>query len=117
MIGAFLFASIEPWIIAAGYQPHYFRIVDWFAEYGFWIMFIAGFSPLPYKMFTLTAGATGMALVPFLVASAISRGARFFLVAYLMKVSGEKYEPLIRKWVEWLGWLVVGLVVLYLMLR
>lgn len=117
LIGAFLFASIEPWIIAAGYQPHYFRIVDWFAEYGFWIMFIAGFSPLPYKMFTLTAGATGMALVPFLVASAISRGARFFLVAYLMKVSGEKYEPLIRKWVEWLGWLVVGLVVLYLMLR
>src|SRR5690554_2722579 len=35
LIGAFLFASIEPWIIAAGYQPHYFRIVDWFAEYGF----------------------------------------------------------------------------------
>ena len=117
LIGMLLLESIWPFIVSAGYEAKYEQIVVFFDLYGVWIVFIAGFSPLPYKMFTISAGATGMALLPFIVASFVGRGARFFLVAWVMKVGGQRYEPVIRRWVEWLGWIVVSLIVLYLIIR
>ena len=60
------------------------RQVAWFERWGFWVVFVAGFSPIPYKMFTIAAGALSMALVPFTLVSLIGRGARFQLVAGLM---------------------------------
>lgn len=107
LIGMWLLDWVWPVIERVGYAPYYDIMVELFAEYGIWIIVVAGFSPLPYKMFTITAGATGMALLPFIVASIIGRGARFFLVASLMKWGGAKMEPYIRKWVEWLGWAFV----------
>jgi len=90
----------------------------WFMEYGVWVIFIAGFSPIPYKVFTLTAGLMGMAFMPFIIASVIGRGARFFLVALLMAKGGKKMEKKLQQYVEYLGWGVVVLaVVLYLALR
>ena len=114
LIGMLLLDAVWPLIVSAGYDGKYQQIVEFFNEYGVWIVFVACFSPLPYKMFTISAGATGMALIPFIIASFIGRGARFFLVAWLMKVGGQRFEPLIRKWVEWLGWLFVVLVVGYI---
>lgn len=116
-IGMLLLDLVMPIIHSAGYFDKYQQIVHFFELYGVWIVFIAGFSPLPYKMFTLAAGATGMALIPFILASLIGRGARFFLVAWLMQWGGSRYEPLIRRWVEWIGWSLVGLIILYLVLR
>jgi hypothetical protein len=58
-----------------------------------------------------------MALIPFIIASLIGRGARFFLVAWLMKIGGQKFEPLIRRWVEWLGWLFVALILSYIVYK
>jgi membrane protein YqaA with SNARE-associated domain len=113
-IGMLLLDAVWPLIVSAGYDGKYQQIVEFFDLYGVWIVFVAGFSPLPYKMFTISAGATGMALVPFIIASFIGRGARFFLVAWLMKVGGQRFEPLIRKWVEWLGWLFVVLIIGYI---
>lgn len=107
LIGMWLLDWVWPVIERVGYVPYYDIMVELFAEYGIWIIVVAGFSPLPYKMFTITAGATGMALLPFIVASIIGRGVRFFLVASLMKWGGAKMEPYIRKWVEWLGWAFV----------
>ncbi|WP_029934603.1 YqaA family protein [Thiomicrospira pelophila] len=117
LIGMLLLESVWPFIVSAGYEHHYHQIVEFFDLYGVWIVFVAGFSPLPYKMFTISAGATGMALIPFLLASLVGRGARFFLVAWLMKWGGQRYEPLIRRWVEWLGWAFVVLVIMYIVLR
>ncbi len=117
LIGMLLLESIWPFIVSAGYETKYEQIVAFFDMYGVWIVFIAGFSPLPYKMFTISAGATDMALLPFILASFVGRGARFFLVAWVMKVGGQRGEPVIRRWVEWLGWIVVGLIVLYLIIR
>jgi membrane protein YqaA with SNARE-associated domain len=117
LIGWLLFDMVEPLIESAGYMGKYQQVVEFFDLYGVWIVFIAGFSPVPYKLFTIAAGATGMALMPFILASLVGRGARFFLVAWVMKVGGQRYEPLIRRWVEWLGWGVVGLIMLYLILR
>ncbi|MDH3713308.1 MAG: DedA family protein, partial [Gammaproteobacteria bacterium] len=59
-----------------------------------------------------------VALIPFIVASAIGRGARFFLVAYAVAAFGPRVEPLLRKHVEWLGWATVfAAVTAYLLLR
>jgi membrane protein YqaA with SNARE-associated domain len=110
LIGMWLLEWVWPLIERVGYASHYDLMVELFAEYGIWIILVAGFSPLPYKMFTITAGATSMALLPFIIASVIGRGARFFLVASLMKWGGVKMEPYIRQWVEWLGWAFVLLV-------
>ena len=113
-IGYWLLDVIWPLIESMHYVDKYHQIEGFFAEYGVWIVFIAGFSPIPYKLFTVTAGATGMALLPFIIASFIGRGARFFLVAWVMKVGGERYEHKIRQWIDWLGWLAVALVSFYI---
>jgi membrane protein YqaA with SNARE-associated domain len=110
-IGYALLDVVLPILESLNYITKYEKAVGFFEEYGFWIVFIAGFSPIPYKLVTIAAGASAMALLPFIIASFIGRGARFFLVAYLMKVGGEKYEPKIRQSVDMIGY---GLIVLIL---
>ncbi len=114
-IGYWAIDLVLPFIESIGYAHKMEQVQAFFTEYGVWIIFIAGFSPLPYKLFTITAGATSMALLPFLLASFIGRGARFYLVAGLMKWGGAKMEASIRKWVDWLGWGFVLLLVIYLL--
>jgi membrane protein DedA with SNARE-associated domain len=76
-----------------------------------WAVFIAGFSPIPYKVFTIAAGALSMALLPFTIASLVGRGLRFFLVAGLMAWGGERMEAMLQRYVDRLGWATVALVV------
>jgi membrane protein YqaA with SNARE-associated domain len=113
-IGWFAFDLITPLLKDAGYWGQVLRVEGWFRQYGVWIVFVAGFSPLPYKVFTITAGAMSMPLLPFLLASFIGRGARFMLVSALIARFGPRVEPWIRRWVEWLGWLSVLLVAVLL---
>ena len=83
-LGYFLFDPVVmPLVEWAGYEDKLARVTDWFHAYGFWIIFIAGFSPLPYKLFTVTGGMLNVAFVPFVMGSVISRGLRFFLVAFV----------------------------------
>lgn len=114
LIGYLAMDLLTPTIESMGYAAKIQQAYDWFAEYGVWIVFIAGFSPIPYKLFTISAGAAAMAFLPFVIASFIGRGARFYLVAALMKWGGAKFESQIRKWVDWLGWLFVLLIVAYI---
>lgn len=118
-LGWFLFESmIQPWLLEIGYGEKLQHISDWFEQYGVWIVFISGFSPIPYKFFTLTAGALHMAFLPFLLASFVGRGARFFLVAGLMKLGGEPMREGLRTYVDRLGWATIILaIVAYLVLR
>jgi len=112
LIGYLAFEAIEPWVMDAGYGDKYQLAVDWFGQWGIWAILIAGFSPIPYKIFTIAAGAISMAFLPFVLASLIGRGARFFLVTALIVWGGERMEHAIKKYVDWLGW---GLVVLIIM--
>ena len=109
-IGYFAFDAIEPWLRTSQYWDSYQAAVTWFERWGFWAVFIAGFSPIPYKVFTIAAGALSMALLPFTLASLIGRGGRFFLVAGLMKWGGARMEALLYRYVDRLGWATVGLV-------
>ena len=102
---------IQPLITEFGYQARFDKAMSWFSEWGVWVAFIAGFSPIPYKLFTVSAGFLQMAFVPFLLASAIGRGMRFFLVAGVIRWGGAPMEKKIRQWVDVLGWLVVAAIV------
>jgi membrane protein YqaA with SNARE-associated domain len=107
VIGHFAFELIEPWLKTSHYWGNYQLAVSWFERWGFWAVFIAGFSPIPYKVFTIAAGALSMALLPFTLASLIGRGARFFLVAGLMAWGGERMEKSLHRYIDWLGWITV----------
>lgn len=110
-IGAFAFEYIDPWLQTSSYLLKFEMAKAWFSEWGVWVVFVAGFSPIPYKLFTVTAGVMSLALIPFIVASFIGRGSRFFLVAGILKYAGPKLEPLVMKYVEWIGWITVLLLV------
>ncbi len=111
-LGALALEWIGPWLQASAYDQAYHTAVSWFRAWGFWIVLVAGFSPIPYKVFTLAAGASGVALLPFVLASLLGRGARFFLVAALVAWGGARVEPWLLRYVERLGWLSVGLLLL-----
>ena len=111
LIGLFLFELIEPLLHQAGYWDDYLQARAWFDAWGFWAIFVAGFSPIPYKVFTIAAGTVSMALLPFVLASTIGRGARFFLVAGLMRLGGPRMETVIRTNIDRLGWLTVIVIV------
>ncbi len=109
-IGYFAFDAIAPWLQTTQHWASYRTAEQWFSDYGFWAVFIAGFSPIPYKVFTIAAGALSMALLPFALASIIGRGARFYLVAGLMKWGGARMEATLHRYVDRLGWTLVLLV-------
>jgi membrane protein YqaA with SNARE-associated domain len=106
--------AIANWLHQGSYLHHFQSAVAWMEEWGVWVVFIAGFSPIPYKVFTITAGALSMSFLPFVIASIVGRGARFFLVAGLMVWGGEAMEQKLRQYVNWLGWAVVAIVVIAL---
>ena len=107
LIGAFAFQWLEPWLHRAGYWDAFVAARSSFDRWGFWFILLAGFSPIPYKVFTISAGVVGMPWLPFLSGSLVGRGGRFFLVAGLIMAGGERMAAAVRRHVEWLGWLLV----------
>ncbi|MCU7960074.1 MAG: DedA family protein [gamma proteobacterium symbiont of Bathyaustriella thionipta] len=110
LIGMLAFDLVRPWLLEWGYWHAYEQSQAWFVAWGFWAVFVAGFSPVPYKVFTIAAGVIGMSFPLFVLASFIGRSARFFLVAGLMAWGGEPMEAVLRRWVDTIGWLMVLLV-------
>jgi membrane protein YqaA with SNARE-associated domain len=110
-IGVFAFDVIEPLLHNYGYYERYELAKSWFETWGFWAIFLAGFSPIPYKVFTIASGVIGMAFLPFVIASFIGRGLRFFMVAGLMAWGGEPMEKKLHNYMDIIGWILVGLVI------
>ncbi len=109
-IGVVGFDLIEPWLRESHYWAAYETSTDWFDRYGVWVIFVAGFSPIPYKVFTIAAGVAALNPLLFFVASVVGRGARFFLVAGLIVWGGDQLEDTLQKHVERIGWAVVLIV-------
>jgi len=112
LIGAFLFDQVEPFIIEWGYQARFETVTIWFEQWGFWAVLVAGFSPVPYKIFTIAAGVLNLAIIPFVLASIIGRGARFFLLAWCLARFGPAIEPRLVRYIEYIGWAIVVILVL-----
>ncbi len=110
-LGALALDMVEPKLAGWGYADAYATVHAWFQNYGIAAILVAGFSPVPYKLFTLTAGALAMNFPLFVLASFVGRGARFFLVAGLLKFGGPRYEKKLRAHIDLIGWICVALVV------
>ena len=109
-IGIFLFETIGRAILDFyGYFDKFTRFQEWYKEWGGWIVFAGGFSPIPYKVITIASGTVQLDIWTFAIVSIVSRGARFLIVAALL----WKFGAPIRAFIErWLGPLSLAFVVL-----
>jgi len=104
--------AVASWIYNGSYLHYFQSAIKWMEEWGIWVVFVAGFSPIPYKVFTITAGALSMPFAPFVIASFFGRGTRFYLVAGFMRWGGEKMEHKLREYINAIGWITVALLVI-----
>jgi len=111
-IGWGLFEAIEPWLRESHYWGDFELASQWLNDYGVWVVFAMGFSPLPYKVATIAAGVAVINLPGFFIGSLVGRAARFFLVAGLVRLGGDRFESTLSKYVERIGWATVGIIVI-----
>ena len=111
LIGRLAFAWIEPWLMNSSYAGVFNQAVESFETYGAIYILLAGFTPIPYKVFTIGAGVVGMPVLPFILGSTAGRGGRFFLVAGLIRLMGDKAADKLRHWVDLIGWVVLAVAV------
>jgi membrane protein YqaA with SNARE-associated domain len=97
-IAEFFFANIPGFT-----RDAFYAIQKTYETYDFWIIFTAGFTPVPYKVITISSGAFNIGLAIFIIASSISRGARFFLVALLIRKFGPRIKSFIDRYFNWLA--------------
>ena len=96
-----LFLSTLGWILD---EKSVEITTEWMAEWGVMVVLISGFSPIPYKIFTVASGVTGLAFIPFLIASFLGRGMRFFLISFIISKGGDNLEKKLREYAEFIGW-------------
>ncbi len=104
--------ALADWLNNSRWADSYQQVKLLFADYGVWVMLLAGFTPIPYKIFTVTAGLLLLPIHLFLIAGIVGRGGRFFLVAALLAAGGDDLAERIRPWVSKLGWIVIGIAVI-----
>ena len=108
-IGALLYDSIGGWIIQLyGYGDKVEQFRASYAEYGAWIILLKGLTPIPYKLVTITSGFAGYSLPLFILFSIITRGARFFILAFLFNRYGPRAREILEKRLGF--WVTIGAV-------
>jgi len=112
-VGSALYGSVgAPILQVYGYEEVYARVGTAYRENLLLTLGAAGFTPIPFKVFTIAAGGFQVPLVPFFLISAASRGARFFLVAGLLRLFGHPVREFIDRWFNLLTIALVAAVVL-----
>jgi membrane protein YqaA with SNARE-associated domain len=111
IIGYF-FADIGEWLLALmGHREGLEQFRDWYADWGLWVILIKGATPIPYKLVTITSGLAAFNFPVFVLASIVTRGARFFAVAYLLKRFGPAVLPVLERRLYAITSAVVALIV------
>lgn len=112
LIGMFLFETVGRWVIDTyGLQKEFVSIGELYAAHAFLAILIGGFTPIPYKLVAIAAGVFAINFPIFFIASILSRGGRFFLVATLMHHFGKRYKDKIEQYIDGLGFLFILLVI------
>lgn len=107
----------DPTAIANFFYNHVFSIESFnnvgslYDRFNFWIVFTAGFTPLPFKLFTIAGGMFHINFVMFIIASVVSRGMRFFLIAWLIWKFGAPIKSFIDKYFNLLATLFTVLLI------
>lgn len=104
-IGYFLIETVGRWIIDLyGYSEKWNAFEAAYDEWGVWIILIKGLTPIPYKIVTIASGAAHFSLAVFIIASIVTRGLRFFVLAGLLRAYGAPIQAFIEKRLAILGW-------------
>lgn len=118
LVGKLAFGWIEPWLMDSSYASTFTHAVLAFEKWGFWYILLAGFTPIPYKIFTISAGVVGMPFLAFIAGSTMGRGGRFFLVAGLICLGGERFAKRMRAYIDIIGWVVLSLaIIIFVLIR
>lgn len=101
-IGAFLYETIGKWLIQIyGYGNRVDELRTLYAHWGWAVILLKGFTPVPYKVVTITSGLLAYSLPLFIFLSVVTRGARFFVIAVLLMRYGESVHALLDKYFGW----------------
>ena len=117
-LGHWAFDFVRPLLADLGWLP---RIDEYVAELSkdvkqhpwsaFWSLVLAGFLPIPLKIFTWASGIVGVPMLAFVASMIVGRGKRVFLLAGAIRLGGPRAEAALHRWIEPIGWLAVGLLV------
>ena len=110
-LGYFALELAMPLVEKLGYADQFEAIKAQAADNGFWLLLVAGFTPIPFKVFTIASGAVGMPLLPFFFGALIGRGKRVFLVAAAIRLGGERAERALHRHIEPVGWVALAVFV------
>jgi membrane protein YqaA with SNARE-associated domain len=113
LIGAALYDTVGQWLIQLyGYGAKVEAFREAYREWGAWIILLKGMTPIPYKIVTITSGLAAYPILPFILLSIVSRGMRFYLVAFLIYRYGDRARVIIEErlgfWVTLAGILLVA---------
>ncbi|OAX56235.1 YqaA family protein [Xanthomonas graminis] len=118
-LGHFAFAAVRPLIEWLGWTQkidaqvsHLREVVAESPWRAFWLLVLAGFTPIPLKIFTWASGIVGIPLLPFLASMLVGRGKRVYLVAGAIRLGGPRAEAALRRWIEPLGWVAMAILAL-----
>jgi len=118
-LGHYAFDALRPYLASSGMLAHLDSLVTEFRAdavahpwKAFWLLVAAGFVPIPMKVASWACGIVGMPILPFLAGIAVGRGKRVYLLCGLIRLGGERAEKAVHRWIEWIGWGVVALIVL-----
>jgi membrane protein YqaA with SNARE-associated domain len=115
LIGAVFFETVGKWLISLYHLEKEIETVSlFFNQNAFLSIFTAAFTPIPYKVFTISAGLFKLNIFIFTIASILGRGMRFFAVAYIMKLFGEKISNVVIKYFNIATAIFASIVILFI---
>lgn len=116
-LGHYAFDALRPLLASIGWLPKLEPLVEqlrhdaaqspWTA---FWLLVLAGFMPVPLKIFTWASGIVGVPMPAFLASMLVGRGKRVFLLCGLIRLGGARAEAALHRYIEWIGWAAVVLI-------
>ncbi len=116
LLGHYAYELVRPMLVAIGWQAGLDREIANLREItanspwkAFWLLVVAGFTPIPLKIFTWASGIVGVPFLPFLAGMFVGRGKRVFLLALAIRLGGERAERALQRWIEPLGWAALSL--------
>ena len=116
MMGHYGFELARPLLDHMGWSPAIdayvtqLRSLDPWAV--FWVLVVGGFTPVPLKIFSWASGIVGVPMLAFLAAMLVGRGKRVYLLCGLIRLGGERVEKALHRWIEWVAWGVLVVLVL-----
>lgn len=106
-LGHFFAAWVEPHLMIWGYASLYVKVKIWYEQWGVWALLLAGVTPVPFKLFTLTSGMMDMSFIPFVIAASMGRAIRFFSVSAAVYYYGDRAVNWMSIYGAKCGWSVI----------